>query len=158
MFIRIFITYYKCGSCERAWPKFLQSITDCLSIIGLSFTFPQVWVCLRFWYLKKSLWEKISSGYVKDNYIAFQNVKDSCFCIHEISDHSNLCFFVIAIKSKKQEPIILGLQSTAMGENIYFSFALSVGSHNELNTGLSFLIIALERNCHASSLIFKKRW
>ena len=42
-----------------------------------------------------------------------------------------------------------------MGENIYFSFALSMGSHNELNTGLSFLIIALERNCHASLLIFK---
>lgn len=42
-----------------------------------------------------------------------------------------------------------------MDENIYFSFALSMGSHNELNAGLSFLIIALERNCHASLLIFK---
>lgn len=42
-----------------------------------------------------------------------------------------------------------------MGENIYFSFAPSMGSHNELNAGLSFLIIALERNCHASLLIFK---
>lgn len=43
-----------------------------------------------------------------------------------------------------------------MGENIYFSFALSMGSHNELNAGLFFLIIASERNCHASLLIFKE--
>lgn len=81
----------------------------------------------------------------------------SAFAFCEISDHSNLCFFVIAIKSKLQEPIILGLKLTQVGENIYFSLALSVGSHNELKAGLSFLIIALERNCHASLLIFKKR-
>lgn len=31
-----------------------------------------------------------------------------------------------------------------MGENIYFSFALSMDSHNELNAELSFLIIALK--------------
>jgi hypothetical protein len=44
-----------------------------------------------------------------------------------------------------------------MREKNLFFLALSMGSHNELNAGLSLLISALERNCHASLLVFKNK-
>lgn len=42
MLIRIFLTYDKCRHLERAWPKLLSFITDCLPETRLSFKFPEV--------------------------------------------------------------------------------------------------------------------
>lgn len=92
--IRIFITYYKCGCWERAWPEFLSFITDCLSRRRLSLKFPKVWVCLHSWYLKKKFhceYKLVRIG-SKTNILASKMSKICAFVSSKKSGHSNLCF------------------------------------------------------------------
>ena len=99
MLIRIFLTYDKCRHLERAWPNCYHSLQTAFQKQDFHLNFLRLGLppFLIFKKRKTSLWIQISSGWVL---LLSKMSKTHAFVSHEIPDHSNVHFFVMAIKCK----------------------------------------------------------